>query len=75
MLFLLEFIDMRWRIVLIDTSFSAKSLNVSQLVDSQNMLLIEWDTVELLASGERFSGSGVFDKCESICGQYMTLNP
>ena len=60
--------------MLIDTSFSAKSLNIRHLIDSQGMSLIEWNAIEGFACSERFSSGGIFDECKSAVDQYLDLN-
>jgi hypothetical protein len=69
MLLLLESIDMGRCVVFIDASFSAISLNIGHLVNSQGVLFVEWDTIESFACSEGFSTGSIFDECESIDSQ------
>jgi hypothetical protein len=52
------------RVFLIDTSFSAKTLDIGKFVDHNLMLLVEGNTIELLAGGGGFSCGRVFNESE-----------
>ena len=56
--------------MLVDASFSAKTINICKLVDSKYMSLVEWNAVKSLASSDSFRGGGVFYECESNLNQY-----
>jgi hypothetical protein len=49
-----EFLNLRWNVVLVDTSLLSVSINIGELVDSQGVFLVEWHSIEAFASRDSF---------------------
>lgn len=63
-----------WRFVfVVDPSFPSISVDVSQLVDGQGVLLVQRGAVQLLGSLDGLLGCGVFDERISECTSVDSL--
>lgn len=60
-----EIFNLRSVVSLIDTALASVALDVTNLVDAQNVLLVERSAVELAGGGSGFSGRRVFDEGEA----------
>jgi hypothetical protein len=70
MFLLMELLEFWGGVVFVNTSLPSESINICQFVDSEGVPLVERDAIEALASGKSLCGCRVFDKGESISGQY-----
>lgn len=62
MLLLGELVNVGGLVGLVNSAFSSISLDVSELVDAQGVLLVEGDQVELASGGGSLSGRRVLNK-------------
>jgi len=66
MLFLLEFWDLWWLVVLVNPAFSSIALNVGELVDSHGMAFVERSAMKGLDSSCCLRWRLIFDESESL---------
>jgi hypothetical protein len=68
-----ECINLRGSVIVVNPSFSAKSVDIYHFVDSKGMLLVEGNPVEAFASSKSFSRSRVFNESKSVSCQYVPI--